>query len=250
MYKIFDTVNEVSSYTAQRLLNKIQTKHTAALGLATGSTMEPVYARLMQLLQNEPVDVSQLTTFNLDEYIGLGAEHPQSYSYYMNQHLFSKLRIPGERVNLPDGKAENAELACKAYSDAIRAAGQLDLQLLGIGSNGHIGFNEPYTCFSSRTHVIELSEKTRVDNGRFFADQNQVPTHAITMGILDILEAKEIILVATGRKKAGIMAELFHGEVDEALPASALKRHGNVTFVLDREAAALLPDELCDLVAG
>lgn len=239
MYKIFDTVDEVSSYTAQRLLKIIQVKPSAVLGLATGSTMEPVYARLIEFLQQTPVDVSQLTTFNLDEYIGLSAEHPQSYSFYMCQHLFNKMNIPAQRVHLPDGVADDVECACQAYSDAIQAIGGLDLQLLGIGSNGHIGFNEPHTSFTSRTHVIALTEQTRIDNGRFFVDQNEVPTYAITMGIQDILEAKEIILVATGRKKASIMAELFHSVMDEALPASALKRHHNLTIVLDAEAAAL-----------
>lgn len=250
MYKIFDTPHEASQYTARRLLTKVQAKADSALGLATGSTMEPVYANFIQLLKQASVDISRLTTFNLDEYIGLGGEHAQSYRYYMNQHLFHKLNLSGERVNLPDGTAENAKQACQAYSEGIQAAGGLDLQLLGIGSNGHIGFNEPYTCFSSRTHVIELSEQTRLDNGRFFANPNEVPTQAITMGIQDILEAREVILMAIGPKKAGIMAELFHGEVDEALPASALKRHGNVTFVLDREAAALLPGEVLERVVG
>lgn len=240
MYKIFDTIDEVSHYTAQRILKKIQEKPRAVLGLATGSTMEPVYARLIEFLQQTPADVSQLTTFNLDEYIGLSSEHAQSYRYYMCQNLFNKLPIPEQKVNLPDGGAEDVECACQAYSEAIQAMGGLDLQLLGIGSNGHIGFNEPHTCFSSRTHVVELSEQTRIDNGRFFADQNEVPTHAITMGIQDILEAKEIILVATGSKKAGIMAELLHSAMSEALPASALMQHQNVTIVLDTEAAALL----------
>jgi len=240
MYKIFDTVDEVSRYTAQRLLNKVQAKPSAVLGLATGSTMKPVYAQLIEFLQQAPADLSQLTTFNLDEYMGLSGEHAQSYSYYMCEHLFNKLSIPGHRVNLPDGMAEDVECACQTYSEAIQAMGGLDLQLLGIGSNGHIGFNEPLTSFSSRTHVVKLSEQTRIDNGRFFADQNEVPTHAITMGIQDILEAKEIILVATGSNKAHIMAELFHSAIDEALPASALWQHRNVTIVLDAEAAVLL----------
>lgn len=169
MYKIFNTVDEVAQYTAQRLLDKLQTKPEAVLGLATGGTMEPVYARLVQMLLQSPVDLSRLTTFNLDEYIGLAASHPQSYRYFMAQHLFDKLSLAQERVHLPDGMAEDSEGACGAYSAAIQALGGLDMQLLGIGSNGHIGFNEPYTPFSSRTHVIELSEQTRLDNGRFFA---------------------------------------------------------------------------------
>ena len=242
MYKIFDTVDEVSRYTAQRLLAKIKASPAAVLGLATGSTMEPVYAQLIEDLQQTPVDVSQLTTFNLDEYMGLSEQHPQSYNYYMYQHLFNQLDIPAQNVHLPQGLVSDAETACQAYSNAIEAMGGLDLQLLGIGSNGHIGFNEPQTCFNSRTHVVELSEQTRIDNGRFFDDQNEVPTHAITMGIQDILNAKEIILVATGRNKTEIMAQLFASAVDEAIPASALKQHKNITIVLDREAAALLPE--------
>ncbi|MBF7052325.1 glucosamine-6-phosphate deaminase [Halomonas sp. KAO] len=241
MYKIFETVDDVSRYTAQRLLDKILAKPAAVLGLATGGTMEPVYAQLVQMLQQQPTDLSRLTTFNLDEYIGLTESHVQSYRYYMDEHLFDKLNLPRERVHLPDGMAEDIDGACLAYSAAIQAAGGLDLQLLGIGSNGHIGFNEPYTRFSSRTHVIALSEQTRRDNGRFFSDQDEVPIHALTLGIQDILEAKEIMLVATGPNKAEVMAELHHSGVDEALPASALKQHDNVTIVLDREAAALLP---------
>lgn len=242
MYKIFETVDEVSRYTAQRLLDKIKATPAAVLGLATGSTMEPIYAQLLQHMQQLAVDVSQLTTFNLDEYIGLSADHPQSYNFYMYQHLFNHLNLPAQRVHLPDGLASHIEEACQSYSAAIQAAGGLDLQLLGIGSNGHIGFNEPQTCFNSRTHVVELSAQTRIDNGRFFADQSQTPSHAITMGILDILEAKEIILVATGPNKTQIMAQLYDSPIDEALPASALKQHPNLTIVLDREAAALLPE--------
>src|SRR5699024_3924452 len=163
--------------------------------------------------------------------------------FYMYQHLFNHLNLPAHNVHLPNGLASDIDTACQAYSDAIKSMGGLDLQLLGIGSNGHIGFNEPHTCFNSRTHVVELSEQTRIDNGRFFDHQNETPTHAITMGIHDILDAKEIILVATGRNKTNIMAQLFESAVDESLPASALKQHHNLTIVLDREAAALLPAE-------
>ncbi|MDY0132985.1 MAG: glucosamine-6-phosphate deaminase [Desulforegulaceae bacterium] len=244
MYKIFDTVDEVSKYTAQRIMKKIQAKPNTILGLATGGTMEPVYAKLLELISQTSLDLSKLTTFNLDEYIGLSANHPQSYNYYMYEHLFNNLNIPKQRVNLPDGMAENVEEECKKYSKAIQDIGGLDLQLLGIGSNGHIGFNEPHTSFSSRTHVIELTRQTRIDNGRFFKNKKEVPTHAITLGILDILEAKEIILVATGSNKAEIMAKLFHSPIDEALPASALKQHKNLTIVLDSKAAALYPENI------
>lgn len=245
MYRVFDTVDEVSRYSAQRLLNRIQIQPDTTLGLATGSTMEPVYKHLLTLLQRTPVSLSRVTTFNLDEYIGLDEAHPQSYCYYMHQHLFNKMGLPRERINLPDGTASDTAGACDAYSQAIRTRGGLNLQLLGIGSNGHIGFNEPDTCFSSRTHVVELSPQTRRDNGRFFTDPNDIPTHAITLGIQDILEAKEILLIATGRHKADIIARLFHSSIDERLPASALKQHDNVTIVLDSEAAALLPQSQC-----
>lgn len=241
MYKIFKTVEEVSRYTAQRVLNKIQTKPDAVLGLATGSTMKPVYQELLKLLQSTAVDLSRLTTFNLDEYIGLGGEHAQSYNYFMCEHLFNKLSLPTSRYNLPDGLAKDIEKACQAYSHSIQIMGGLDLQLLGIGSNGHIGFNEPYTCFNSRTHVIELTEQTRIDNSRFFDNKEEMPTHAITMGIQDILEAKEILLVVTGKHKAKIMADFYGCDITEALPASALKQHPNVTLVLDEAAASLLP---------
>lgn len=244
MYKIFKTVEEASCYTAQRVINKIQAKPEAVLGLATGSTMKPVYTELLNMLENTHADVSRLTCFNLDEYIGLGGEHAQSYNYFMCEHLFNKLSLPASRYNLPDGLAQDIEAACKAYSQAIQEKGGLDIQLLGIGTNGHIGFNEPYTSFSSRTHVIELTEQTRIDNSRFFANKNEMPTHAITMGIQDILEAKEILLVVTGKHKAPIVAELHQSDINEALPASALKQHSNVTLVLDEAAASLLPQEV------
>lgn len=250
MYKVFATVDEVSRYCAQRMLSRIQAEPASTLGLATGSTMEPVYAQLVGLVQQARVDVSRLTTFNLDEYIGLGAAHPQSYGYYMREHLFGRLNLAQGKVHLPDATAGGAETACRAYSEAIRAHGGLGFQLLGMGTNGHIGFNEPYTRFTRRTHVIELSEQTRLDNGRFFTDKSEVPTHAITMGIQDILEANEILLVVTGRHKAETVDQLYHSGVDEALPASALKQHPNVTVVLDSEAAALLPRQAFDLAAS
>ncbi|OEY65166.1 glucosamine-6-phosphate deaminase [Marinobacter sp. X15-166B] len=243
MYKIFDTTDEVSHYAAARLLGTIKAIPTAVLGLATGSTMVPVYAQLLRGLQQAAVDVSTVTTFNLDEYVGLSAGHAQSYHYYMYQHLFNELNIPAQNIHLPDGMASNLDEACQSYTDTIKIRGGLDFQLLGIGTNGHIGFNEPQTSFASRTHVVELTAQTRLDNSRFFADKHEMPTRAITLGILDILEAKEIVLVATGRNKADIMAELYHSEIDEALPASALKQHANLTIVLDREAASALPRE-------
>lgn len=244
MYQVFNTADEVSHFAAKRILDCVAASPDMALGLATGSTQESLYAQLVRLIRQRSIDVSKLTTFNLDEYIGLGEWHRQSYRYYMHEHLFKHLPLSRQRLHVPDGLADNPEKACQAYSEAIRAAGGLDFQLLGIGSNGHIGFNEPYTPFSSRTHTVALSDQTRLDNGRFFSAHSEVPTHAMTLGIQDILEAREIMLLATGRHKADTMAQLYHGDANEALPASALKHHHNVTIVMDREAASRLPEHM------
>src|SRR5690625_3214286 len=170
MYHIFDTHQAVADFVAQRMLNQILTKPDACLGLATGSTMEPIYQRLIQLLEKNAPSLSQLTTFNLDEYVGLGKSHPQSYYYYMRHHLFSHVSIPEERIHLPNGKAADLDAECQRYTAAIRAAKGMDYQLLGVGTNGHIGFNEPGTSFNSITHVVDLTEQTRTDNSRFFDD--------------------------------------------------------------------------------
>ncbi|MDY0300312.1 MAG: glucosamine-6-phosphate deaminase [Trichlorobacter sp.] len=241
MFYLFSSPEAIANHLSQRLLQIMQEKPDAVLGLATGSTMEPVYAHLVELVRLQKPDLSGITTFNLDEYIGLPPSHPQSYNYYMHQHLFNPLGLNEEQINLPCGVCENQEQECQEYSERIKAAGGLDFQLLGIGTNGHIGFNEPYTPFDSLTHVIELSENTRLDNGRFFDNQDEVPTHAITMGIKDIMDAKEVVLVATGEHKAQVMADLFNSPVDEFMPASALKQHGNFCVYLDEAAAGLLP---------
>lgn len=243
MYYVFNSPAAIAEHLSQQLLELISNKPDATLGLATGSTMEPVYAELLSQLKQQPVDLTQLTTFNLDEYIGLAADHPQSYNYYMHQHLFDALQLNAQQVHLPDGLCGNCDLECSSYSADIAAAGGLDFQLLGVGSNGHIGFNEPGTAFDSRTHVVELSEKTRIDNGRFFDNPDEVPTRAITMGIRDILDAREIVLVATGAHKAETMNLFYRTPADPKMPATALKLHPNVRIYLDQEAASRLPKE-------
>lgn len=244
MYLIFDTVDQVSQFTAQHIFNLISHKPNAVVGLATGGTMEPVYARLQALLNQHKTDLSQLTTFNLDEYVGLSASHQQSYNYYMHQHLFNHIAINEQQVHLPNGMAQDLAQESQAYSQAIVAAGGLDMQLLGVGGNGHIGFNEPNTPFDALTHQVELSAQTREDNARFFNDLAEVPTHAITMGMQDILQAKEILFVATGEHKAEIVQAIYSNQPTEAIPASAIKNHANALIVLDAQAASLLPAEV------
>lgn len=237
--------SEIYSKLSSYIRFLIDKKPDITLGLATGSTMKPLYSVFLQQFQNNKLDVSRLRTFNLDEYIGLPAGHPQSYRHYMQQHLFSGLGLAAGQTCLPDGCCSNVEDECARYSAAITAAGGLDFQLLGIGTNGHIGFNEPGTAFDSRTHVVELSENTRIDNSRLFADPSEMPTHAITMGISEIMGAREIALVVTGEHKAQIMLDLYNSPADPLLPASVLKLHPNVRVYLDEAAANLLPAGAC-----
>ena len=245
MFFILPNPQSIADYVSARLVDLISTKPQAVLGLATGSTMEPVYDRLTAQVTLEDIDVSQLITFNVDEYIGLGADHPQSYHYYMSEHLFNRLAFARHKTFLPDGLCVDLQEQCERYSRKIAEAGGIDLQLLGIGGNGHIGFNEPGTSFQSRTHVVDLSAQTRLDNGRFFASMDEVPTQAITLGLQDIIEAKQIILVATGNNKAQVMADLYYSAIDENMPASIIKQHNNAMIIVDEAAAKLLPSEAC-----
>ncbi|AVL71498.1 glucosamine-6-phosphate deaminase [Oligella urethralis] len=241
MFLVFKDPSAVAQFVSERLVQLIKDKPAAILGLATGSTMEPVYARFCQDVKAQGLDVSQLSSFNLDEYIGLSADHPQSYHYYMNRYLFDHLNFAKSKTFVPDGTPVDVELHCEQYSQKIMDNGGIDLQLLGVGANGHIGFNEPGTPFDSRTHVIDLSVQTRIDNSRFFDSMDEVPTHAVTMGMKDIMEAKQILFIATGANKADVVAALYASDYDEQMPASMLKRHPNTLFIIDEKAAAQLP---------
>lgn len=241
MFYVFPTPQAIGQYVSELLVKQIKTKPSSTLGLATGSTMLPVYANLIEKVQQENLDLSGLSTFNLDEYIGLVPTHEQSYHFFMQDNLFRHLSLQPEQSNLPNGTATDLDKECCQYSELLEDA-QLDVQLLGVGTNGHIGFNEPYTPFDSRTHVVKLTENTLKDNSRFFADISEMPTHAITMGLADIMSAKEVILVATGKHKAEVMAELFHSPITDAMPASVLKQHHNVLILMDEEAASLIPE--------
>ncbi|MCK9514166.1 MAG: glucosamine-6-phosphate deaminase [Pigmentiphaga sp.] len=244
MFSIFPDAASIAECVSATLIEKIERKPEAVLGLATGGTMEPVYASFVARARERRLDVSRLTSFNLDEYVGLDGEHPKSYSAYMRHHLFRHLRFDRSRLHLPDGLAPDLEAHSREYSDRLRQCGDADLQLLGVGGNGHIGFNEPGTPFDSRCRVVELSERTRLDNSRFFEGNAMVPTLAITMGMVEIMQAREILLIATGEAKAPIVAEWYRNEVTQAIPFTILKRHPRARVLVDEAAASLLPDSV------
>lgn len=222
--------------------NQVDTMKNSVLGLATGSTPEDTYALLVQAHKQDGLDFSGVTTFNLDEYLGLPREHDQSYHYFMHDRLFNHINVKPENVNLPDGMSADPAAACAAYEEKIRAAGGIDLQLLGIGGDGHIAFNEPGSSLSSRTRVKTLTEQTIKDNaGLFFGgDESQVPRFAITMGVGSILDARHCLLLAAGERKAGVVQAFIEGPVSSAVTASALQLHPRTTVILDEAAASQL----------
>ena len=203
------------------------------LGLATGST--PL--RLYEKMRGGNLNASDVTTVNLDEYVGLAASDSQSYNFYMNDELFKDVKF--KQTNLPNGIADDLQAECARY-EAILVDNPIDLQILGLGTNGHIGFNEPGTSFDSKTHVVELAEATIEANKRFFEKAEDVPTHAISMGIASIMEAKEIVLLAFGEAKAEAVKQMVKGPISEDCPASALQNHKNVTIIIDEAAASQL----------
>lgn len=244
MLQIFPDSIAIAEHVSNILIDRIRNKPDVVLGLATGGTMEPIYEQFVLKVRRQGVDVSRLTSFNLDEYVGLAPDHPKSYAAYMHQHLFRHLAFDASRLHLPDGLAPDLSQHSREYALRLQQAGGIELQLLGVGSNGHIGFNEPGTSFDSTCHVVQLSERTRRDNSRFFEGNAIVPAHAITMGMAEIMQAREIVLVATGEAKAQIIAEWYQKEVTEAIPFTVLKRHPRARILLDEAAAGLLPDHV------
>jgi glucosamine-6-phosphate deaminase len=232
---------EISRQAAQLVASAVRRKPALTLGLATGGTMVAVYQELVRLHKAGSLDFSRVVTFNLDEYLGLPAAHPQSFHHFMQENLFAQVNINPHNIHIPDGTIRgDYDLYCKSYEDAIRQAGGIDLQLLGIGRNGHIGFNEPTSSLGSRTRLKVLNQETIDDNAKFFAPGEESPRCAITMGIGSILEARKILLLATGASKAAAVAKSIEGPVTSAVPASALQLHPEVTFVIDDPAAAQL----------
>jgi glucosamine-6-phosphate deaminase len=210
------------------------------LGLATGSTPLPLYAELIRLHREERLSFRSVITFNLDEYEGLGPTHPQSYRLFMEENLFRHLDIPAENIHIPDGLSKDTTKVCADYEDAIRAAGGIDLQVLGIGRTGHIGFNEPPSSPDSRTRWVHLDEVTRRDNSVFFGDHGQVPQGALTMGVATILEARRVELIAFGEAKADIVRRAIQESPSASCPATWLQKHPRCTFHLDTAAAKAL----------
>ena len=226
--------------TANIIASKVQKTPDALLGLATGRTMESLYSILIQKHQNENLDFSKISTVNLDEYVGLAGDHEQSYRFYMNKHLFSHVNIASENTHLPNGIAEDIPAECARYEKIISDKGGIDLQLLGIGTDGHIGFNEPGSSLVSRTRIKTLTKETVDQNGAIFGDPDKVPRHALTMGVGTIMDAHQVILLATGSSKAHIIADAVEGPITSWVTASALQMHKSAFVIVDEEAAAKL----------
>lgn len=232
--------NELSLRGARLIAAQILVKPHSILGLATGSSPIGVYENLVAEHQAGILDFSKIRTVNLDEYWGLDPSHDQSYRYFMDFHLFDKVNINKENTRVPNGKASNPQEECEAYSQYIQDIGGIDLQLIGIGSNGHIGFNEPADHFTCGTHVAELTAQTLEDNKRFFPSIDQVPTKAVTMGIREIMQARSVVMVASGKNKAQAVKDSLTGKITPAVPGSILQLHPNFTLVADEEALSLL----------
>lgn len=222
------------------IIDHIKTHPKTVLGLATGGTMVPLYEQLVKAYQAGAVSFAGVTTFNLDEYVGIKPEHPCSYHTYMRDILFQHIDIDPSHTHLPHGMPQSLEAEAEDYEAKISAAGGISLQLLGIGKNGHIGFNEPSSSLASRTRVKTLTESTRAANRQYFPENEETPRFALTMGIGTILDAHECLLIATGADKAQAVAEMIEGPVSAACPASALQFHRHATIITDREAASQL----------
>jgi len=236
---VTDNEHEGSLKAAEIIESIVLEKPNAILGLATGSTPIETYQELINNHKELGTSYKDVRTFNLDEYVGLEPTHPQSYRYFMNETLFNNLDIDLANTHVPSGIGD-AEANAERYDELLAELGSADVQVLGIGTNGHIAFNEPGTDFSDTTHVVDLTPATITANARFFSSDKQVPKTAITMGIASILQAKKIVLLAFGAGKAKAVAAMIHGEVTEEVPASALQTHPDVVVILDKDAASLL----------
>lgn len=234
---------EVSRKAAAVMGALIVSKPNAVLGLATGSTPVGMYRQLVEWYNNGDLDFSQISSVNLDEYRGLSGDNDQSYRYFMNTNLFDHVNIDKAKTNVPNGLAEDADQACAEYNEIIRSMGGVDMQLLGIGGNGHIGFNEPSDVFEKETHVVDLAESTIQANARFFESMEDVPKQAFTMGIKNIMEAKKILLVATGAAKADALYKALYGPITPQVPASILQLHSDVVVVADEEALSVIREK-------
>lgn len=232
----------MSRKAANIISAQIIAKPDCVLGLATGSTPIGTYEKLVKRYKKGDLDFSQVKTVNLDEYKGLPRDNDQSYYYFMHEHLFNHVNIPEESTNVPDGTASDGDSECVRYEALIQELGGQDLQLLGLGHNGHIGFNEPSDSFAKTTHCVDLQERTIEANKRFFASADEVPKQAYTMGIGTIMQAKKILIIASGEDKADIIRDAFFGPVTPRVPASILQFHPDVTLVADAAALSKIPE--------
>ncbi|MCM1195219.1 MAG: glucosamine-6-phosphate deaminase [Corallococcus sp.] len=236
---VVDNYDEMSAAAADIIYDVVQSNPEATLGLATGSTPIGCYELLADFCARKKLSFKKVKAVNLDEYVGLRAEDKQSYAYFMRQNLFDKVDIDRRNTYIPDGMADDLENECKRYSDILNGISR-DLQVLGLGSNGHIGFNEPNTPFDSTTHIVELAASTIADNARLFDDEGQVPRKAITMGISEIMKAKRVVMLVSGGNKAEALRNMAQGKISSACPASILQRHPDCTVIADKQAARLL----------
>lgn len=235
-----DSYKEMSLKAANIIAGQININHESILGLATGSTPIKTYEYLVNKFNKDEVDFDSVISFNLDEYVGLGKDNDQSYRYFMDKNLFSKINIKEENINIPNGLNKNIEKECERYEKEIKDSGGIDLQLLGIGRNGHIGFNEPNVKFEATTHEVELDSDTIEANARFFDSIEEVPKKAISMGIKTIMMSKKIVLLASGKNKADAIYGLVNGPITPKLPASILQLHRDVTIIVDKDAGSKL----------
>ncbi len=232
--------DDMSRKVANILSAHVILKPNSVLGLATGSTVIGTYKQLIDWYRKDDLDFDMVSTVNLDEYVGLDSTHEQSYRYYMNHNFFNHINIRMNQTYLPDGKAKDIASECQSYEYKIKSLGGVDVQLLGLGHNGHIGFNEPDKAFEQTTHCVTLEENTRTANARFFSNIDEVPTHAITMGIKTIMQAKQIVLAVSGADKAEILKKVLTGPVTPGIPGSILQMHPDVIVVADEAALSQL----------
>ena len=243
---ILKNSEDVASFVATSVIERInEFKPTSenpffVLGLPTGSTPIPVYQKLVEAYKNNQVTFKNVVTFNMDEYKGLDADHDQSYHHFMNENLFDFVDIPKDQIHILDGVVSDAKAECRSYEEKIKSFGGIDLQLAGIGENGHLAFNEPGTSFDSLTHVQKLTDNTIEVNSRFFEKIEDVPTHALTIGLRTVFDAKEVFVLATGEKKAEAVFKSVRGQRDESCPASILQEHAKAVFICDEAAAKKL----------
>lgn len=232
---------EAASFIGANIVaNLVRERPDCVLGLATGSTPLAMYRELVRMHREDGLDFSRVTTFNLDEYVGLDPHHPQSYHSFMWENLFNHINISRDRIHIPDGQAQDIPAFCREYEDSIRQVGGIDLQILGIGSEGHIGFNEKTSSLASRTRIKTLTEQTRRDNARFFGNPEDVPMHVITMGVGSIMDARQVLLLAFGATKAQAIADAVEGPISSMNPASILQMHPVAKALLDEPSASKL----------